>query len=270
MGENKTQVIIHKSNWASQMLYMVLGLIVIFSFYMKNPTEKDFMKALVKKVSVESGNSNGLSESISKIVSDLGNDIITLPVERNDYLFFSTYSLTTDQIQVTGFGIIGKVYIVSFELDTKGFYKYKNFAGWNELPKDAKDFWVTQMEKPGTDITVSDILSFKINDNQDKVYVSLTEDNFVQMIKLPTGWKFEIVKNEEVQNNKNDDSLNETEKINGSFYSNDTKGFIDFLYQEEKINNLNTSLIYQNNNIYSYGKDGIFNYKYENGTFVSY
>jgi hypothetical protein len=126
------------------------------------------------------------------------------------------------------------------------------------------------MEKPGTDITVSDILSFKINDNQDKVYVSLTEDNFVQMIKLPTGWKFEIVKNEEVQNNKNDDSLNETEKINGSFYSNDTKGFIDFLYQEEKINNLNTSLIYQNNNIYSYGKDGIFNYKYENGTFVSY
>jgi hypothetical protein len=50
MGENKTQVIIHKSNWASQMLYMLLGLIVIFLFYLKYPAEKDFMQSLVKKV----------------------------------------------------------------------------------------------------------------------------------------------------------------------------------------------------------------------------
>lgn len=161
MGENKTQVIIHKSNWASQMLYMVLGIIVIFSFYMKNPTEKDFMKALVKKVSVESGNSNGLSESISKIVSDLGNDIITLPVERNDYLFFSTYSLTTDQIHVTGFGIIGKVYIDSFEAKKQEKKFDQGLFGFLEYLKEEKN-----IQNPNTDDIIIDhgVYTWKIID----------------------------------------------------------------------------------------------------------
>jgi hypothetical protein len=67
---------------------------------------------------------------------------------------------------------------------------YLDIPGWNELPKDAKDFWVTQMALPGTDITVSDILSFKINDKQDKIDVSLTQNDSLHMIKLPPGWKF--------------------------------------------------------------------------------
>lgn len=280
MEENKPQVIIHKSNWAKQFIIATIGVVVIFSLVIKNPNEKDFIRATIKKITQSISGEGSVSEVASKYVTDLGGDLLALPVERKNYIFFSTFEFSFGGIEISGFGALDQVFIHSFNVESfissQKEKPYLKIKGWKELPQDAKEFVIKKMELPQTSFNVENIKEITISPSTGKMEWYCKDDIdswIITSSKLQIGWEFDKLdmdKNEEIQYDRNDPSLTTSEKTNGPIYSNDTKGFISFLIEVEKINNLNTNLIYQNNNIYSYGKDGIFNYKYENGTFIAY
>jgi hypothetical protein len=280
MEENKPQIIIHKSNWSKQLIIATIGVVIIFSLVLKNPNEKDFIRATIKKITQNIGGEGAVSEVTSKYITDLGGELLALPVERKNFIFFSTFEFSFGGIEISGFGALNQVFIHSINVESFNSYQkekpYLKIKGWKELPQDAKEFVIKKMEQPKTRFNVENIKEIIIYPSTGKMewYCKDEIDSWIiTYSKLQTGWEFDKLdmdNNEEIQYDRNDPPLTTSEETNGTIYSNDTKGFIDFLIQEEKINNLNTNLIYQNNNIYSYGKDGIFNYKYENGTFISH
>ena len=67
---------------------------------------------------------------------------------------------------------------------------YLKIPGWDTLPKDGKDFIISQMEHPDTDFPVSDIKKVTVNTNRDKMTLEIANKTF-KFSKLPSGWKLD-------------------------------------------------------------------------------
>jgi hypothetical protein len=67
--------------------------------------------------------------------------------------------------------------------------EYMSIPGWDELPKDGKDFIISQMEHPDTDFPVSDIKKVTVNSNEDKITLQITNGRIFNFSKLSSGWK---------------------------------------------------------------------------------
>ena len=113
MEEKNTNIIIHKSNWYQQIILSVIGLIIIFSLVVKNPDELVFAKELIKEYSLKKGVSGSNSQIISNLAVLLGGDILKLPIERNDFIFFSYFSFEFEEIKVNAIGVLGEIYILN-------------------------------------------------------------------------------------------------------------------------------------------------------------
>jgi hypothetical protein len=75
--ENKPQIIIHKSNWAKQLIIAVVVLVFFFFAIGKNPSKSDFiqgcvMEYLKKEQSFGSSTSNYVSEVSTGIFGKIG------------------------------------------------------------------------------------------------------------------------------------------------------------------------------------------------------
>jgi hypothetical protein len=125
MSEDKQpQIIIHKSNWGKQIIFVVIALVVFFALILKNPTKSDFVQAcfkeyLKKEHSVDASTSSLLSELTTKMFGTWFEPL----VERDDFLIFSSYNVEIDnseyKMQIKAFGIWGKIIFSEATMQSK-------------------------------------------------------------------------------------------------------------------------------------------------------
>ncbi len=85
--ENKTQVIIHKSNWARQLIIAVIVLAFFFSAIGKNPSKSDFIQGCVKEyLKKEQSFGSSTSNYVSEISTSIFGTWFEPLVERDDYM----------------------------------------------------------------------------------------------------------------------------------------------------------------------------------------
>ena len=115
--ENKPQVIIHKSNWGSQLIKVIIVGIVLFFLIKKNPEKKDFIKESVRQYSLtqldlNSAEANGVSEMTAAYFSEY----IEPFIDRKDFVLFSIYDLKYDneyiKIKVKAIGVWDHIFFI--------------------------------------------------------------------------------------------------------------------------------------------------------------
>jgi len=91
--DNKPQIIIHKSNWAWQLITVVIFLVILVALMVKNPSERDFAKACVKEYTQRQLNADpAMSELVANLIDQFIGSELALPIESNDYLVCSSFS----------------------------------------------------------------------------------------------------------------------------------------------------------------------------------
>jgi hypothetical protein len=116
--ENKdnTQVVIHKSNWGSQLINVIIVVIVIFLSITNNPTKKDFISQVVSELAKKQA---GLGVSMSNAIGDYSantfGDLIEPFIVRRNFLLFSTYEIDFNNQEFTlhasAFGLWGNIIV---------------------------------------------------------------------------------------------------------------------------------------------------------------
>ena len=81
------QIIIHKSNWGSQVIKVLVFLIIVGIFYKKNPSSYDLQKHLIKEYCEK----QGVQQPICKVISENSPDLLSSFIDRTDLVFFSHY-----------------------------------------------------------------------------------------------------------------------------------------------------------------------------------
>jgi hypothetical protein len=92
--KENTQIIIHKSNWGSQIVYVIIVVLSLFLSIKNNPTKREVISSLISELSKkEAGCGVSSSNAIGEIGTNMLGDIIEPFVIRRDFLLFSTYEI---------------------------------------------------------------------------------------------------------------------------------------------------------------------------------
>jgi hypothetical protein len=113
--ENKPQIIIHKSNWAKQLIIAVIVLVFFFFAIGKNPSKSDFIQGCVKEyLKKEQSFGSSASNYVSEITTGFFGSWFEPLVEREDYLVFSKFNVEIDndefKMKIKAFGFWGNIY----------------------------------------------------------------------------------------------------------------------------------------------------------------
>jgi hypothetical protein len=113
--ENKPQIIIHKSNWAKQLIIAVVVLVFFFFAIGKNPSKSDFIQGCVKEyLKKEQSFGSSTSNYVSEITTGVFGSWFEPFVEREDYLIFSKFNVEIDndefKMKIKAFGFWGNIY----------------------------------------------------------------------------------------------------------------------------------------------------------------
>jgi len=114
--QESRQVIIHKSDWASQVIKVIVVLLLIAFSIKSNPTKKDFIAEVISQLAKSKGK---LDLSTSNAIGELGSnefsEYIEPFVKRRDFLLFSYYEvdLKNDKFEFTtsAFGIWNSIFL---------------------------------------------------------------------------------------------------------------------------------------------------------------
>jgi len=176
--ENKTQVIIHKSNWARQLIIAVIVLAFFFSAIGKNPSKSDFIQGCVKEyLKKEQSFGSSTSNYVSEISTSIFGSWFEPLVEMDDYMVFSNFNVEIDneqfKMKIKALGFWGNIFFsegimerkeqiqsemerdesgnlncggVTYSNDENGFFKWINDNGYtnpeynNLLYTDQSDY----------------------------------------------------------------------------------------------------------------------------------
>jgi hypothetical protein len=108
--KNHPQVIIHKSNWGSQLIKLIIGCIILFFLVKKNPEKIDFIKEAIKEYSLtQLGLNRAEANGAAEISATYFGEYIEPFIERKDFVLFSMYDLQYDneyfKINVKAFAV---------------------------------------------------------------------------------------------------------------------------------------------------------------------
>lgn len=106
---------------AWQLVKFLIAAIFIFFLIKKNPEKSDFVKAAVKEYSLSSlGLSPALANGAAELSANLLSKFLEPMIERNDYIFFSTYSFEYNnknvKIKIKAFGIWDSIFFYDSEV----------------------------------------------------------------------------------------------------------------------------------------------------------
>jgi hypothetical protein len=149
--DNKPQIIIHKSNWAWQLITVVIFLVILIALMVKNPSERDFAKACVKEYTLRQLNADpAMSELVANLIDQFIGSELALPIESNDYLVCSTFSfdqtLDDREVHVEAFGIWGKIIFSDVRIVSK-----KQPVSLDNFPEELVGNWRYDCEEYGFD-----------------------------------------------------------------------------------------------------------------------
>jgi hypothetical protein len=113
--ENKPQIIIHKSNWAKQLIIAVVVLVFFFFAIGKNPSKSDFIQGCVKEyLKKEQSFGSSTSNYVSEITTGIFGSWFEPLIERDDYVIFSKFNVEIDndefKMKIKAFGFWGNIY----------------------------------------------------------------------------------------------------------------------------------------------------------------
>jgi hypothetical protein len=113
--ENKPQVIIHKSNWAKQLIIVVVVLVIFFFAISKNPSKTEFIQGCVREyVKKEKSVDPSTANYISEITTEIFGSWIEPLIERNDFVLFSKFNVDIDndqfKMKITAYGFFGYIF----------------------------------------------------------------------------------------------------------------------------------------------------------------
>ncbi len=113
--ENKPQVIIHKSNWAKQLIIVVVVLVIFFFAISKNPSKTEFIQGCVREyVKKEKSVDPSTANYISEITTEIFGSWIESFIERNDFVLFSRFNVDIDndqfKMKITAIGFFGYIF----------------------------------------------------------------------------------------------------------------------------------------------------------------
>jgi hypothetical protein len=113
--EDKHQVIIHKSNWAKQLIIAVVVLAIFFFAISKNPSKSDFIQSCVKEyIKKDKSIDPSTSNYISEITTDVFGSWFEPLVERSDFMLFSKFNVDIDndqfKMKITAYGFWGYIF----------------------------------------------------------------------------------------------------------------------------------------------------------------
>lgn len=113
--ENKPQVIIHKSNWGSQLIKVIIGGIILFFLIKKNPEKIDFIRESVKEYSLtQLGLNRAEANGAAEMSATYFGEYLEPFIERKDFVLFSVYDLQYDnesfKIKVKAFGVWDNIF----------------------------------------------------------------------------------------------------------------------------------------------------------------
>jgi hypothetical protein len=95
--ENKPQIIIHKSNWAKQLIIAVVVLVFFFFSIGKNPSKSDFIQACIKEyLKKEQSFGSSTSNYVSEVSTGIFGSWFEPLIERGDFLIFSKFNVEID------------------------------------------------------------------------------------------------------------------------------------------------------------------------------
>ena len=139
--DNKPQIIIHKSNWAWQLITVVIFLVILVALMVKNPSERDFARACVKEYTQRQLNADpAMAELVANLIDQFIGSELALPIESNDYLVCSTFSfdqtLDDREVHVEAFGIWGKIIFSDVQIVSK-----KQPVSMDNFPEELVGFW---------------------------------------------------------------------------------------------------------------------------------
>jgi hypothetical protein len=122
--ENKPQIIIHKSNWAKQLIIAVVVLVFFFFAIGKNPSKSDFIQGCVKEyLKKEQSFGSSTSNYVSEITTGIFGSWFEPLVEREDYLVFSKFSVEIDndefKMKIKAFGFWGNIFFSEGVMERK-------------------------------------------------------------------------------------------------------------------------------------------------------
>jgi hypothetical protein len=122
--ENKPQIIIHKSNWAKQLIIAVVVLVFFFFAIGKNPSKSDFIQGCVKEyLKKEQAMGSSTSNYVSEVTTGIFGGWFEPLIERDDYVIFSKFNVEIDneefKMKIKAFGFWGNVFFTDGVMERK-------------------------------------------------------------------------------------------------------------------------------------------------------
>jgi hypothetical protein len=113
--ENHHQVIIHKSNWAKQLIIAVVVMVIFFFAIAKNPSKTEFIQGCVREyVKKEKSVNPSTANYISEITTEIFGSWFEPLIERNDFVLFSKFNVDIDndqfKMKITAYGFWGYIF----------------------------------------------------------------------------------------------------------------------------------------------------------------
>ena len=178
MTENKPQIIIHKSNWAKQLIIAVVVLVFFFFAIGKNPSKSDFIQGCVKEyLKKEQAMGSSTSNYISEVTTGIFGSWFEPLIERDDYVIFSKFNVEIDneefKMKIKAFGFWGNIFFTDGVMERK-----KPVQSEMEYDESEYDSCVGQSESTITQKEKSEIINWLKRDNPD------WEDTGFKIIKV--------------------------------------------------------------------------------------
>jgi len=122
--ENKPQIIIHKSNWAKQLIIAVVVLVFFFFAIGKNPSKSDFIQGCVKEyLKKEQSFGSSTSNYVSEVTTGIFGSWFEPLIERDDYVIFSKFNVEIDndefKMKIKAFGFWGNIFFTEGVMERK-------------------------------------------------------------------------------------------------------------------------------------------------------
>jgi hypothetical protein len=122
--QNNPQVIIHKSNWAMQLIIAVVVLVFFFFAIGKNPSKSDFIQGCVKEyLKKEQAYGSSTSNYVSEITTNIFGSWFEPFIEREDYIVFSKFNVDIDndefKMRINAFGFWGHIFFTEGVMERK-------------------------------------------------------------------------------------------------------------------------------------------------------
>jgi hypothetical protein len=116
MEQETKQIIIHKSDWGSQVIKVIVVVLAIFLSITNNPTKKDFISHVISELAKkEAGYGASTSNAIAEYSANTFGDLIEPFIVRRNFLLFSTYEIEFNNpeftLRASAFGLWGNIII---------------------------------------------------------------------------------------------------------------------------------------------------------------